>query len=174
MALMSFMYPASAVQARYGALVACNVFCVSFGGLLAYAVCHSESSICLLTCHAARGLTINVLHRSAVHSADFQGWRWLFVIEGEISRNDTALIRRNTLLWTSLYTGLFTILVAIPAWFGLVSSLEEVRFLSQTQKEYLKDRIEWDKGRKDVIETGSPRRQDVWAACKDVKVGEEC
>lgn len=42
MAMMSFLYPPSAVQSRYGVLTACNIIFVSFGGLLAYGVCHSE------------------------------------------------------------------------------------------------------------------------------------
>lgn len=40
---MSFVYPASTIQSRFGALVALNVLFGVFAGLLAYAIAHGES-----------------------------------------------------------------------------------------------------------------------------------
>lgn len=72
------------------------------------------------------------------------------------------------------YTGIFTILASLASYLVLISSLDEVRFLSEEDKAYLKDRIQWDRGRREVVETGPLRREHILLAFKDVKVSHEC
>ncbi|CAO1639452.1 unnamed protein product [Sympodiomycopsis kandeliae] len=118
MATMSILYPPSAIQARYGALLAFNSLVSAFAGLLAYALVHKQT---------------------------FEGWRWLFIVEG-----------------------LITIALAVPAYMTIRSSVEQVTFLSKADQVYLMDRLEWDQGRKETMETNL-RRRHIVAAFQDVK-----
>lgn len=67
--------------------------------------------------------------------------------------------------------GLITIALAIPAYMTIRSTIEEATFLSEADQAYLKDRLEWDQGRRETVEVGATiRRRHIIAAFKDVKV----